>query len=60
MKEFVGLTARTYNYLKDIDNKGAKPKRIIKCAIKREQELEHYKKCLEAARNENKIRKIDR
>ena len=35
MKEFVGLRAKTYNYLKDKDDEHIKAKVIKKCAIKK-------------------------
>ena len=35
MKEFVGLRAKIYNYLKDKDDEHIKAKGIKKCAIKK-------------------------
>ena len=45
-KEFVGLRAKTYSYLKQ---KGLK-----KCVIKRKRKFQDYKNCLEAAQIERK------
>ena len=49
MKEFVGLRAKTYNYLKDNNNKDRKNKRHEKCVIKRKLKFEDCKNYLEAA-----------
>ena len=49
MKEFVGLRAETYNYLKDnIGEDKKKAKVTEKCVIKIKLKFEDYKNCLEA------------
>ena len=55
MKEFVGLGAKTYNYLTDDNNESKKAKVTKKCIIKRKLILEDYKNCLQASQLENKI-----
>ena len=51
MKEFVGLRAKLYSYLKDSndEDKKAENKSTKKCAIKRKIKFKDYKNCLEAA-----------
>ena len=49
MKEFVGLRAKIYSYLKDNNDEDKKAKGIKKCVIKRKLKFEDYKNCLEAA-----------
>ena len=51
MKEFVGLRAKLYSYLKDSndEDKKAESKSTKKCAIKRKIKFKDYKNCLEAA-----------
>ena len=56
MKEFVGLRAKTYSYLKDNNNEDKKTKDTIKCVIKRKIKFQDYKNCLEAAQIENKFK----
>ena len=48
MIEFVGLRAKTYNYLIDDGSKDRKAKGTKKCVIKSNFKLENYKNCLEA------------
>ena len=48
MIEFVGLRAKTYNYLIDDGSKDRKTKGTKKCVIKSNFKLENYKNCLEA------------
>ena len=48
MKKFVGLRAKTYNYLTDDLNEDKKAKGTKKCVIKRKLKFENYKNCLEA------------
>ena len=55
MKEFVGLTAKTYSYLKDNNDEDKKVKYTRKCVIKRKLKFNDYKNCLEAAQIERKI-----
>ena len=54
MKEFVGLRAKTYSYLKDNNDEDKKAKGTKKCVIKRKRKFEDYKNCLEAGKIENK------
>ena len=55
MKKFVGLGAKTCNYLTDDNNESKKAKGTKKCIIKRKRNLEDYKNCLQASQLENKI-----
>ena len=52
MKEFVGLTAKTYSYLIDDGSEGKKPKYIKRCVIKRKLKFENYRTCFEATQIE--------
>ena len=50
MKEFVGLRAKTYNYLKENNDEDKKLKGKKKCAMKRKKlEFPDYESCLKAA-----------
>ena len=60
MKEFVGLRAKTYSYLKDNNDEDKKAKGTKKCVIKRKLKFEDYKNCLEAAQIENKINHLEK
>ena len=56
MKEFVGLTAKLYSYLKDNNDEDKNAKATKKCVIKRKLKFQDYKNCLEAAQFEkNKL-----
>ena len=55
MKEFLGLRAKTYSYLKDSNDEDIKAKGTKICVIKRKLKSQDYKNCLEAAQIENKI-----
>ena len=55
MKEFVGLRAKTYSYLKDNNDEDKKAKTKKKCVIKK-LKFHDYKNCLKAAQIENKIK----
>ena len=55
MKEFVGLRAKTYSYLKDNNDEDKKAKSTKKCIIKRKLKFQDYKNCLETAQIERKI-----
>ena len=48
MKEFVGLRAKAYSYLKDNNDKDKKAKGTKKCDMKRKLKFLDYKNCLEA------------
>ena len=54
MKEFVGLRAKTYSYLKESNHKDKNAKGTKKCAIKRKFKFEDFKNCLEVAQIENR------
>ena len=54
MKEFLGLRAKTYSYIKDNNNKDKKEKDTKKCVVKIKLRFEGYN-CLEAAQTENKV-----
>ena len=60
IKEFVGLRAKTYSYLKDNKTQGTKAKGTKKCVIKRKLKFQDYKNCLEAAEIENKINHLEK
>ena len=53
-KEFVGLRAKTYSYLKDNNNEVKKAKGTKKCVIKKTLKFRDYKNCLEEAQKETK------
>ena len=55
MKEFVGLRAKPYSYLKENNDEDKKAKGRKKCVIKRKLKFQDYKNCLEAAQIEKKI-----
>ena len=57
MKEFVGLRAKTYSYLKDNNDEDKKAK---ECFINVKIKFEDYKNCLEAAQIENKISHLEK
>ena len=54
MTKFVGLRAKTYNYLTDDDREDEKAKGTESCAIKKTLKFKNYKNCLEATELENK------
>ena len=57
MKEFVGLRAKTYSYLKENNDEDEKAKGTKKCVIKKKIiKFQGYKNCLEAAQIENEIK----
>ena len=55
MKEFVGLRAKKYSYLKDNNNEDNRAKDTKKRVITRKLKFRDYKNCLEAAQIEIKI-----
>ena len=55
MKQFLGLRAKTCNYLKDNKEEDKKAKGTKKCVIKRKLKFQDYKNSLEADQIENKI-----
>ena len=56
MREFVGLRAKIYNYLKDNNDEDKKAKGTKKCVIKRKLKFQNYKNFLEAVQLERKRR----
>ena len=55
MKEFLGLRAKTYSYLKDNDDEYKKAKDKKKCVIKRKLKFRDFNNCLRASQIENLI-----
>ena len=53
-KEFVGLRAKTYSYLKNNNDEVKKAKGTKKCVIKKTLKFQDYKNCLEEAQKETK------
>ena len=49
MKEFVGLRAKTYSYLKDNNDEYKKAKGTKMCVKKRKLKFQDYKNCLKEA-----------
>ena len=60
MTKFVGLTAKTYNYLIDNGSEDKKTKGTKKCVIKRRLKFENCTNCLEATRLDNKINCLEK
>ena len=60
MKEFVGLRAKSYKYLKDNNDKDKKEKNTKLRVIETNRKFEIYKNCLEAILLENKINYLDK
>ena len=60
MKKFVGLTAKTYSYLKGNNDKDKKAKGTKKYVIKRKLKFRDYKKCVKASHNENEINYLEK
>ena len=55
MKDFAGLRAKTYSYLRDNNDEDKTAKSTKNCIIKRKLKFEDYEDCLVAAQIENKI-----
>ena len=60
MKEFVGLRAKSYKYLKDNNDKDKKEKNTKLRVIETNRKFEIYKNCLEEILLENKINYLDK
>ena len=56
MNNLLGLRAKTYSYLTDINGEDKKAKDTKKCLMKRKVKFENYKNCLEAAQVESKMK----
>ena len=54
-KEFIGLRAKTYSYLKENNDENKKVKGTKKCVIKRGLRFQDYNNCLRASQIENII-----
>ena len=54
VKEFVGLRAKIYSYLKHNNDGDKKAKGTKKCIMKRKLKFQGYKNCLETSQIENK------
>ena len=54
-KEFIGLRAKTYSYLKENNDENKKVKGTKKCVIKRGLRFKDYNNCLRASQIENII-----
>ena len=57
MTKFVGLKAKTYNYLIDGDSKDKKAKDTKKCIIKRKTKFEHSIRSNSSKQLENNLRR---
>ena len=60
MTKFVGLKAKTHNYLIDDGSEDKKAKCTKKCVIKRKLKFENYKNSLEATQLDNKIKYLEK
>ena len=60
MKEFAGLRAKTYSYLKENNDKNKKAKGTKKYVIKGRLKFGDYKNCLKAPQVENKMNHSER
>ena len=60
MSKFVGLRAKSYSYLIDVDSEDLNAKGTKMCVIKRRLKIENYKNCLEATQLENKINYLEK
>ena len=60
MKEFFGLRAKTYIYLKENNNENKKAKDTKKCVIKRKLKFQNYTDSLKAARLVRKINYLEK
>ena len=59
LKEFVGLSVKTYSCLKG-DNDDDKKSKGTKNCVKRKLKFEDYKSCIEAAQIKNKINHLEK
>ena len=58
--KFVGLRAKTCNYLIDDSCEDQKAKVTKRCVIKRKLKFENFKNCLGASRLENKVNHLEK
>ena len=59
-REFVGLRAKTYTYLKDNNDEDKKAKGTKKCVMKGKLKFQYYENCLRATRIENEINYLEK
>ena len=59
MKEFVGLRAKSYSYLKENNDEIKVTKETKKCVVKREHKFQDYENCLRASQIENVINYLE-
>ena len=60
MLKFVGLRAKNYSYLIDVDSEEKNAKGTKECVIKRKLKIENQTTCLEATQLENKINYLEK
>ena len=60
MKQFLGLRAKTYSYLKDNNDEDKKAKGTKNCVIQSKLKFQDYKNCLEEAQIERKIKYLQK
>ena len=60
MKEFVGLRAKTYSYLKSKNDEDKKAKGTKRCVIKSKLKFQDYKDFLEATQTDRKIEYLEK
>ena len=60
MKEFVGLRAKTYSYLKSNNDEDKKAKGTKRCVIKSKLKFQDYKDFLEATQTDRKIEYLEK
>ena len=60
MLKFVGLRAKNYSYLIDVDSEEKNAKGTKACVIKRKLKIENQTTCLEATQLENKINYLEK
>ena len=60
MTKFVGLRAKTYNYLIHDGSENKKAKETKKCVIKRKLKFENCKNCLKGTQLDNKIKYLEK
>ena len=60
MLKFVGLRAKNYSYLIDVDSEDKNAKGTKECVIKRKLKIKNQKTCLEATQLENKINYLEK
>ena len=59
-REFVGLIAKTYSYLKDNNDEDKKAKGAKKCVVKGKLKFQDYENCLRATKIENEINYLEK